>query len=451
MKESEKRYLFLILIHIAIGAALFYVPFFPKIYGYTILFGGIYYVFNSQNQNNEVLYASAYIVGSEAILRMTGGTINYEFSKYGVVIFMLIGVYFKWISKDAMIYLIFLLLLFPGVFIATHSLKYTTDLQNKISFNTSGPLCLGVCSLYCYSKKVTFKQINEILLLVGLPIITTIIYLTLYTPNLREVLTSTSSNFKTSGGFGPNQVSTILGLGMFIFVSRMIYFSSSKKLFILNLIIALNISYRGLITFSRGGMMTGFFMIVILIIVTYLKVNSSAKVKMNYLLIAIITAMLVTWSYTSSQTGGLIEKRYANQNAAGKVSEDKFTGRGELAEEEFEFFVKNPFFGIGVGKSGELRQEKIGELVVSHSEITRLIAEHGSLGIIAFMILFFTPLFLYLDNNHNIFLLCFIVFWLLTINHAAMRMAAPAFIYSLSLLKVEINQDKRLNSKQFMR
>lgn len=448
MKESEKRYLFLILIHVAIGAALFYVPFFSKIYGYTILFGGIYYVFNSQNQNNEVLYASAYIVGSEAILRMTGGTINYEFSKYGVVIFMLIGVYFKGISKDAIAYLIFLLLLLPGIFIATHSLKYTTDLQNKISFNMSGPLCLGVCSLYCYSKKVTFKQINEILLLVGLPIITTMIYLTLYTPNLREVLTSTSSNFKTSGGFGPNQVSTILGLGMFIFVSRLIYFSSSKKLFILNLIIALNVSYRGLVTFSRGGMMTGFFMIIVLIIVTYLKVNSSAKAKMNYLLIAIATAMFITWSYTSSQTGGLIEKRYANQNAAGKVSEDKFTGRGELAEEEFEFFVKNPFFGIGVGKSGELRQEKIGELVVSHSEITRLIAEHGSLGIIAFMILFFTPLILYLDNNHNIFLICFIIFWILTINHAAMRMAAPAFIYSLSLLKVEINHDKRVIRKQ---
>jgi len=53
--------------------------------------------------------------------------------------------------------------------------------------------------------------------------------------------------------------------------------------------------------------------------------------------------------------------------------------------------LQNPFFGIGVGKSGELRQEKIGELVVSHSEITRLIAEHGSLGILAFIILFLLP------------------------------------------------------------
>lgn len=48
----------------------------------------------------------------------------------------------------------------------------------------------------------------------------------------------TSSNYETSGGFGPNQVATILGLGMFVFISRLIYFSNSKLLFIVNLIIA---------------------------------------------------------------------------------------------------------------------------------------------------------------------------------------------------------------------
>ena len=109
------------------------------------------------------MYSAAYIVGSEAILRMTGGNPLYEFSKYGVVLLMFIGFYYKGISKNAAAYWIFLLLLFPGVFIATYSLKYTTDVQNRISFNTSGPICLAICSLYCYTRKVTFKQVNEIL------------------------------------------------------------------------------------------------------------------------------------------------------------------------------------------------------------------------------------------------------------------------------------------------
>jgi hypothetical protein len=36
------------------------------------------------------------------------------------------------------------------------------------------------------------------------------IYLILYTPSVRDVITGTSSNYETSGGFGPNQVATIL-------------------------------------------------------------------------------------------------------------------------------------------------------------------------------------------------------------------------------------------------
>ena len=53
------------------------------------------------------------------------------------------------------------------------------------------------------------------------------------------------------------------------------------------------------------------------------------------------------------------------------------------------------------------------------------------------MILGITPLLLYLNNRQNIFVFAFVVFWLLTINHAAMRLAAPAFVYALSLLKIQ--------------
>jgi hypothetical protein len=64
------------------------------------------------------------------------------------------------------------------------------------------------------------------------------------------------------------------------------------------------------------------------------------------------------------------------------------------------------------------------------------LAEHGSLGLIDLLILLFTPIFLFMVNRQNILALSFVVFWLLTINHAAMRLAAPAFVYALSLLKV---------------
>src|SRR5690606_392753 len=103
-------------------------------------------------------------------------------------------------------------------------------------------------------------------------------------------------------------------------------------------------------------------------------------------------------------------------------------------------FLDNPIFGVGVGKNREERIEMTGIAAASHNEVTRLLAEHGMLGLFALLILVFVPLNLYPANKQNIFLLSFFFFWALTINHAAMRLAAPAFVYALSLLKVTFNE-----------
>ena len=442
MQISQKNYIFIILTHVFIGFGLYYIPGFAKTYGYLILIGGAFFVINSKNRNNEVLYAAAYIVGSEVALRMTNGNPVYEFSKYGVMIFILIGIYYSGVSKNALPYWFFLLLLIPGTIIGLVTLGFHTSLRREIAFNISGPVCLGICSLYTYTRKITLKQLNNIILAIGLPIISCVIYLTLYTPSIKDIVTGTGSNAGLSGGFGPNQVSTILGLGMFIFVSRLIYDSHTKLIFIVNAIVVLNISFRGLVTFSRGGMITGAVMIVVLIIMTYIQINKGGRSKMNYLIAFVAIAMVATWGYSSSQTSGLIDKRYANQDALGRVKEDRLTGRVELAADEIETFTQHPYFGIGVARNQEQRRERTGDLIVSHNEITRMLAEHGTLGILGLMILFITPIVLYTNNKYNIYILCFVLFWLLTINHAAMRIAAPAFIYSLSLLKVTLNEEK---------
>jgi hypothetical protein len=448
MKKEEQSYLYLILLHVAIGIMVYVLPFTAKLYGFSILILGTYFVVKTQNRNHQALMVAAYITGSEVLLRMTGGNISYEFSKYGVIIFLFIGMYFSGLSKGATPYWLFLLLLVPSVVISTFVLDFDTNIRTTIAFNISGPVCLALASLYTYRRKIALDQINNILLSLGLPIISCMVYLTLYTPNIRDVITSTQSNFETSGGYGPNQVATFMGLGMFIFFSRIILESKSKFLLVINLIVALNITYRGMLTFSRGGMITGFMMIVLLLLFLYFKSNYRGKVKLNYIIVLVVLAMIATWGYTSFQTGGLIDKRYANQDAKGRTKEDQFTGREDIAKDEINLFLKNPIFGVGVGKGVEARAEETGIRVLSHDEITRMLAEHGTLGIIALLILFVTPLVLYLENKFNMFLLCFVVFWFLTINHAAMRTAAPAFVYSLSLLNVQLGLTKKVKKEE---
>ncbi|MBG6109788.1 hypothetical protein IWX84_000649 [Flavobacterium sp. CG_9.10] len=448
MKKEDLSYLYLILFHVAIGALGYLLPFTTKIYGYSIFIFGVYYIIKKQNRNNEALIAAAYVVGSEVFLRMTGGNPLYEISKYGVMVFIFIGMYFSGFSKGAIPYWIFLLLLVPSVVMTSFVLNFDTNIRKAIAFNISGPVCLAVASLYTFRRKIAAEQMNDILLSIGLPIISCAVYLILFTPDIREIITGTGSSYETSGGYGPNQVATVLGLGMFIFFSRVIVESKTKFQVVINLIIAFNMAYRGMVTFSRGGMITGFLMIVLLLLFLYFKSNYRGRVKLNYIIVLLSLSMMGVWSYTSLQTGGLINKRYANQDAAGRVKKSQFTGREDVATNEINSFLKNPIFGVGVGKGVELREAETGTFVLSHDEITRMLAEHGSLGILALLILFFTPLVLYLENKFNMYLLCFLAFWFLTINHAAMRTAAPAFVYSLSLLNVQLGSPRKVKKEE---
>ncbi|MEO5775413.1 MAG: O-antigen ligase family protein [Flavobacterium sp.] len=443
---KERKYIIFILFHVLIGILVYVFRPLATLYAISIPMIGLYYIVKNQNRNNEVLFVSAYIVGSEVFLRMTGGNLLYESAKYGVMVFLILGMYYNGFSKNAIPYWIYILLLLPGAYVASETLNLQTDIRKQLAFNLSGPFCLGIASIYCYNRKILLSQLNNILLTLALPIFTTTIYLILYTPDLKEILTGTDSNLETSGGFGPNQVSTVLGVGMFIFFSRLLLDSKTKLMFIVNLIILFNITYRGFVTFSRGGMMTGFVMIFLLLIYIYVNVKSYKKYKLLGFFGFMAVALLFTWIYTSNQTGGLIDKRYANKDAAGRVKESNLSGREEIWDSEIADFLDHPVFGIGVGKALEIREERSGGLIIaSHSEISRTIAEHGMMGIIALLIVLFTPIFLYLDNKQNIYMFSLLLFWLLTINHAAMRIAAPAFVYSLSLLKVYMDEEPPLH------
>lgn len=445
---NDKKYILLVVSHILIGILIYLVRPLSQLYCIAILAYGLYYVMATRNKNNEVLYVAAYIVGSEVFLRMTGGNLFYETSKYSIMIFLALGMYYSGISKNAIPFWIYLILLLPGVVVATETLNMDTEIRKAISFNISGPACLGVAAIYCYNRRILISQINNILLTLALPVFATTIYLILYTPDLKEILVGTGSNNETSGGFGPNQVATLLGIGMFVFFSRLILESKTKLQFVLNLVILFNITYRGLVTFSRGGMVTGFVMIIVLVFYLFLKTKDKGKYNLYRLLVFMSIAFVATWLYTSSQTGGLIDKRYANKDGAGRVKESQLTGREKIWDSEIDDFLDSPVFGVGVAKALEIREVQTGgQIIASHSEISRTFAEHGTMGIMALLIVFFTPIFLFLDNKQHIYMFCFLFFWLLTINHAAMRIAASAFVYSLSLLKVYMDEDPSLHRK----
>lgn len=438
MKNTRLSYEYMILIHALIALVIFGLPFLSKIYALLIPTVGFFIVYRTKNANNEVLVVAAYLVGVEVFLRMTGGNFNNEYVKVSVIIFMLLGMIYSNFSTNAFVYWFFLILLIPGILITSTVFNPSIDIKKLLVFNLSGPVCLAICSIYMFKRKILFSDLQNVLIAMLLPIVSTTVYLFLYNPSVRDVVTGTQSNFETSGGFGPNQVSTILGLGIFIFFTQLVLFSKSKKRMILNGGFLIFVTYRGIVTFSRGGIITAVVMIIGLLFLLY--VYSSAKGKSKFVLVFFLTALMGAgvWTYSSLQTNGLIGKRYANQDALGRQKKDRLGGREEIMDEEFKIFMDNPVLGIGAGMGKEVRKETFGYEVASHNEVTRMLSEHGLFGVFGLLLLLVTPFIIYINNRQHLYFLSFFVFWLLTINHAAMRTAAPAFVYALSLLYVQI-------------
>lgn len=438
MKNKSLSYTYFVFIHIIIGLVIFVMPFLSKIYALLIPIVGLSIVIRNRNKNNEVIFVSAYLVGVEVFLRMTGGNFNNEYVKFLVIFFMIIGMLYNNFSIRSFLYVIFLLLLIPGILVATSNENFDFDLKKAVVFNLSGSWCLAIASIYMFQKRLLFSELQNVLIAIGLPIISTVIYLFLYNPSVRDVVTGTQSNFETSGGFGPNQVSTILGLGMFIFFSQLIFFSKSKKEIILNGILLIFISYRAIATFSRGGVITGAVMIFCFLVLLYAFSNGKGRKKITVVFVLAGILGVSIFSYTSFQTYGLIEKRYANKDARGRDKKDRLGGREAVIDTDLKLFLDNPVLGIGVGMGKENRKESLGQAVAAHNEISRLFSEHGLLGIFSFLILLFVPFVLYVNNRQHLYFFSFFLFWLLTINHAAMRIAAPSFVYALCLLSVRV-------------
>lgn len=393
----------------------------------------ILYIYNSRNENEEAFIFAAYLVGAEVFIRMTGGLILYETGKYGVILFLGLGILigrFKQIFSVQYIFYILLLLL--GIVFT--QVPEGESLRKNILFNLSGPIVLGVSAIYFYKRPITKKQLYDALFFMLLPLFSMITFLYFRTPDLKELVFNSEANFATSGGFGPNQVATAIGLGMFIIT---IFILPRKKLtgyLFLDAIFLIYFSYRGLLTFSRGGIITAFISLFLFSFLYVLYKRVSINIILKYLFV-ISFFMVAVWIYTSDITGGMLENRYTGRNKTG-VKEDITSGRTKILEVQVKNFFDNPL-GIGVGNGKYERQKDIDSITAaSHNEVGRLLEEHGYIGLLLLLILLFTPLVHFFSSSlyQKAFIISFYTIWFLTINHSAMRIAVPGFIYALSLI-----------------
>jgi len=403
----------------------------------------IYCIVVKKDKALYVLLAAAYVTGAEVFLRMTKAFIFYETGKYAVMFFVLLGILYMGFKKNAISYLVYILLLLPGVLVSLNAIAYDANFRTTVLFNLSGPLCLTFAAIFCYGRSIKLEDFLKVLDFIIYPLISMVVYITLYTPNIQEVVIGTASNSELSGGYGPNQVATILGLGVFILFARLLIPYKNILVHWVMMFLMVVMAYRALLTFSRGGVLVSLIMCLAFIFIIYFSTGLKTKAKISVKVLAIIGVALLVWGYTIIQTGGLIENRYANEDALGREKEDVTTGRVDLLAVEIDAFKENPVFGIGVGQGKFQFREEMGITSASHNEISRMLSEHGMFGILAILVLIFAPMVTKLNGRKNIYFYPFLIFWFLTIITTSMRIAAPAFIYALCLLNIDYAPKKK--------
>ena len=426
------------MILVGISLAMGYVftlPVIPVIITHVLFLFAILHVIKSSDKNNEAFFWSAFFVSAEVFFRMSKALISYESIKYLVILLMMLGLFFGKRKKNiSLLFLLYLILLSIGI--AFTDVPSDISIRQVIAFNLSGPFVLGISGLYFYRSRIGIENINKFLYISALPIISMVSYLFFKTPNLTDIFESTGSNFEASGGFGPNQVASILGFGIFVFAVSIIIKNRISGFLIIDIILLIYVIFRGFITFSRGGVIAAFVTLFIFSIFYFVSQKKMVYLSVKYLFIIsfILTGI---WIYTSNITNGMIVNRYTNKNKIGEKKEDITSGRSDIFKTELNYFLENPIFGIGVG-SGKYKRLEDGTDIeaTTHNEIGRLLSEHGLIGLLILIFLITFPIFRLkkLDAFNNAFIFSFYIFWLLTINHSAMRIAFPGFIYGMSLL-----------------
>ncbi|SEF41881.1 O-antigen ligase family protein [Algoriphagus boritolerans] len=318
---------------------------------------------------------------------------------------------------------------------------------NDIKFNLLGLLNIGVAVWFFSSLKISLKILISWSKLMLYPILSVLVYTIIKTPDLDSVEFSLGANFATAGGFGSNQVSTILGLGVFLMASCILLSYRVTGYKMLDIVVLALLTIQGLLTFSRGGMIGGFFGILILMYyLTRLSLKerrSLAIPNFKKYVIPLGVMLFVVMIVANSITGGMLLLRYQGETqgtlagSADKNLNKITTNRSDIFLEDVKLFAEYPGMGVGVGASAFLRDDYKG--YAPHVELSRLLAEHGSLGLIIFLL--FLGIFVLNRNRapENIskgLLVAFFIIGFLATFHSATRTYITPLLMGISCVGI---------------
>jgi len=314
---------------------------------------------------------------------------------------------------------LFFLLLLPSIVLTIKD--DPANLRQQISAYLSGPFALLICAWFFSHLKLTRKQLRHMFLALIGPLIGVATVTLFGTLTRSDISFSAASNVATSGGFGPNQVSAALGLGVLLALFFVLDDGVTRNFKVLMFGVMMFLAVQSALTFSRGGLYnaTGAAVLGSL----YLIKDTRARVKFLFVAaLCFVIANYVLLPYLDSFTGGTLSARFQSID---------LTNRGDIAQSDLQLWLDHPVLGVGPGEAASYRESG----AAPHTEFSRLLAEHGLFGFAA-ILLMLTAGARNLKRTRtakNKAAVVSVMSWsVLFMLNAAMRLVAPSFMFGLA-------------------
>ena len=415
-----------LIVHIPLGLAMRAYPVASTFHALFVLALGLSWAVAGHEER--LAAWGGYVAVSDVLWRMTGASIPWEFAKYALVLVFTVSILRSGRLRAPALPFVYIGLLIPSSLLAVWTLGPRLGL-NGIRFNLSGPVALAVGVWFFSRMRLSASECAAGLVgLIG-PIISvgSIAVSGMYSAETVEF--RSGSNLAASGGYGPNQVSAILGLGVMVSLLLLMMVRGRVWLSAVLISIMFGLASQSALTFSRGGLYTAAAGAVAAMPFLLRERGARRRLVISGPIILAVSVFVVIPRLVAF-TGGAVQTRFEDTGV---------TGRDVIMKADLTIWGENPVLGVGPGLGLASRLTVLGVAPAAHTEWTRLLAEHGLLGFgaaICLVAMGLRPVASARSPLEKAVAAAFVVWAFFYMFHAGMRLAAPSFAVGLAQCRI---------------
>ena len=408
-------------LHIPLALLMKFVPALGTLHALLVLAIGIKWAWSGR-ELVKVAYAGAYITGSEVIWRVVKASVFWEYGKYALVLLFVVALVRGRRLRFPILPTLYFLLLIPAALVTVLEVSLS-EARNMTSFNLSGPLALAVSVVFFMGLTLSRRQFLRLLVAWIAPIVG-MVAIILMGFATTEVTFGHESSAAASGGFGANQVSALLGMGC---VAAFLCVLDNKlrwELKVLFFGLVLEFAMQSALTFSRAGVYYAATSIVTACVLLAKHLRVALQVGVVLVLLSLL-GYYVVYPRLDEFTGGALSARFENTH---------LTGRAEIMDADLKIMAEHPVLGIGVGQAMQERA-RFFRGFAAHTEFTRLLSEHGSLGCVAALLLVIMGIrnvLVTVTNRGRAVAAALVTYSFCFMTGNGMRMVLPSFAFGLA-------------------